>query len=561
MKNKEHHATRFIQVSRRNSIKTKIIVFALLATIIPSLSLGTLSYIQNRNSLQDKIANELSNATIQTTGELDLWLKARFYDLKVFSSSYIVSENLHRILGKERGSLETAVATGRIKAYLGSVREKFADYQELVLANMLGDPLVTTSDAAPVLHLPAQWFEQLESGRAVIGPAYWDPYLKIRVITLAEVIKSSDNRPLGTLAVKIDLAAIMDILKRKAAGGVDEIYLRDRRGKVIVSSMAIVGNPPLSIAGTNQLAAGANLTQTPTEYISYRENAVVGLGADIPSTDWAVIAEMSKAGAYADITRLGKITCMLVGIMLLVMGALAYFLGHTIVRPLQLLSSEASRVASGDLNVDVPVRGTSEVSYLTQVFNHMVSSLKRGQMEIAQAHDALVEKNHELHELSITDGLTGLFNRKHLMDLFDMEMARTRRYRIPFSVMIADIDHFKKINDTYGHLAGDSVLRRIADTLSQMVRECDHVGRYGGEEFLIILPNSDAAGAMKTAQRIRHGVHQVRFYNDGNEIVLTVSVGVAQCNDGEDSVEAILSRADAALYQAKETGRNQVIGP
>jgi diguanylate cyclase (GGDEF)-like protein len=127
--------------------------------------------------------------------------------------------------------------------------------------------------------------------------------------------------------------------------------------------------------------------------------------------------------------------------------------------------------------------------------------------------------------------------------------------------LIADIDHFKTINDTYGHLAGDSVLRRIADTLRHTVRECDHVGRYGGEEFLIILPSSDAGGAMQMAQRICRQISQVSFYNDGNEISMTISVGVAQCSDGEDSVAAILGRADTALYQAKANGRNQVIGP
>jgi diguanylate cyclase (GGDEF)-like protein len=191
----------------------------------------------------------------------------------------------------------------------------------------------------------------------------------------------------------------------------------------------------------------------------------------------------------------------------------------------------------------------------------MVSSLRDGQVEISQAHEALMEKNRELHLLSITDGLTGLFNRKHLMDLFDMEMARTRRYRIPFSVLIADIDHFKRINDTYGHLAGDSVLRRLADTLRQTVRECDHIGRYGGEEFLIIVPNSDATGAVEMAQRIRDQISRVRFYNDGEEITMTISVGVAHCAEGEESAEAVLSRADTALYQAKNNGRNQVIGP
>jgi diguanylate cyclase (GGDEF)-like protein len=228
---------------------------------------------------------------------------------------------------------------------------------------------------------------------------------------------------------------------------------------------------------------------------------------------------------------------------------------------LKRLSDQAGRVAAGDLQVHVPVRGSSEVSYLSQVFNHMVASLQRGQREISQANEALIEKNRELHRLSITDGLTGLFNRKQLMDLFDMELARSQRYQVPFSVLIADIDHFKQINDTFGHLAGDAVLRRIADTLRQAVRECDHVGRYGGEEFLIILPNSSAPGAVEMAQRLREAISRVRFYNDGNEISMTISVGVAQCFAGEEGTEAILRRADAALYQAKANGRNCVIGP
>jgi diguanylate cyclase (GGDEF)-like protein len=491
---------------------------------------------------------------------MELWLKARFYDLKVFSSSYIISENLQQILDNTENQVEKAVATSRIKAYLASVREKFTDYQELMLASMIADPLVSTSDEALMLNLPDQWFGQLKSGRPVIGPDYWDPSLDRRVITLAEVIKSSDNRPLGILAVKIDLASIHEILKQKTVGSVDEIYITDSRGRLIVSSRVnLEASPAPRVAA--DLPAAADRPAAPDEYVNFRKHPVVGIAARIPATELTAVAEMDKAGAYADIMRLRTITVVLVFILLLTMGALAYVLGQTIAGPLNQLSSEAGRVAAGDLNVDIPVRGTSEISYLTQVFNHMVSSLQRGRKEIAQAHEALMEKNRQLHELSITDGLTGLFNRKHLMDLFDMERTRNIRYHVPFSVLIADIDHFKRINDTYGHLAGDAVLRRIADTLNHVVRECDHVGRYGGEEFLIILPNSDAAGAMEVAQRVRQQVSQVRFYNDGKEISLTISVGVAQCTEADDSAEAVLGRADDALYRAKANGRNQVIGP
>jgi len=201
------------------------------------------------------------------------------------------------------------------------------------------------------------------------------------------------------------------------------------------------------------------------------------------------------------------------------------------------------------------------VSYLTQVFNHMVANLRRSQDEISQAHEALIEKNRELHQLSITDSLTGIFNRKHVMDLFEMEFIRTQRYGTPFSVLIADLDHFKAVNDTYGHLAGDSVLRRIATAMVESVRACDHVGRYGGEEFVVVLPNTDFEGAMEMAERIRQTLRLVKFNSDGEEFSMTLSMGVAVCRNDDTGVEAILKRADDALYQAKANGRNRVIGP
>ena len=561
MTHEAHQPPRFIRVSGWHSIKTRIIVFAMLATIIPSVTLGLLSYVQNRKFLQDKIANALRSATAQTAGELELWLKARLYDLRVFCSSYVVSENLQRMLGHDRSTIEQLAATHLVRAYLQSVREKFADYRELVLISMIGDPLVATGTATPVVHLPEKWFEHMDSDGAIMGDPYWDPSLKRRVVTLAEVVKSSDNRRLGILAAKVDLAAVEAILQRRAIDGVDAVYITGRHGKLIASSVAPDATDNAS-ADTRIPLAGHPLSAAPTEYTGFHHRTVVGMGAHVQASDWAVFAEMEKSNAYAGIDRLGTITLVLVAALLITMGALAYFLGQTIVRPLRRLSGEAGKVAAGNLDVDIPVRGSNEVSYLTQVFNHMVSSLRRGRAEIAEAQEALMEKNRELHRLSITDGLTGLFNRKHLMDRFDIELARTRRYRVPFAVMIADIDHFKAINDNYGHLAGDAVLKRTADTIKASVRECDIVGRYGGEEFLIILPNSEAVGAVEMAQRIREAVSQVRFNSENDEITVTISVGVAQCAvDGEEGGEAIISRADTALYQAKSGGRNQVIGP
>jgi len=560
MEIEEQGNNRFTHVSGIQSIKTKIIVFALVAAIIPSMTLGILSYIQNRTLLQQKIDNELRHATVRTADEIDLWLKKRLYDLKVFASSYVVSENLQRMLGKDRNEIEGLVATSRVKTYLQSIRDKFSDYEELVVISMIGEPLVTSNQRPPFISLPDHWFENLQDGSPIVSAPYWDPNLQPRVITLAEVIKSADNRPLGLMTAKIGLRAIWAVLKRQTTEGINDIYLIDDKGRFLFSgaSMSDGKMPSGTVANRPGVLA---LTDMPIEYTNFRGLPVVGLAVDIPTTGWCVVTETSKDSAYAGMVRLGRITVGLVAALLLAMSILAYYLGRTIVRPLKTLGQEARRIAAGDLDVRIPVHGNNEVSYLTQVFNHMVASLRQGQADISLAHEALIEKNRELHELSITDSLTGLFNRKQLMDLFDLELSRTLRYGTHFSVLIADIDHFKRINDTYGHLAGDAVLRRVADTLRQTVRECDHVGRYGGEEFLVILPNTESDKAMDVARRIRYEISQIRFHNDGNELSLTISVGLSQCTDADDSAETVLSRADAALYQAKEGGRNRVIGP
>jgi len=552
---------RFIQVSRMQSIKTKIIVFALLATIIPSVTLGVISYVQNRKLLREKISNELRIATRQTASEIELWIKARSYDLKVFSSSYIISENLEKMLGLEKGNIERLVAADRIKTYLQSVREKFSAYRELVIVNMIGDPLVSNRAEVPVVNLPPQWLQELESGKPIIGPPYNDPVLGRRVITLAEEIKSSENRRLGILATKIDLGSLYQIFKRRLAEGADELYLANTKGEIIVASSSFLDRINRSAFVAGVLDADTRFPDNPTEYTSRHGHQVLGLGVRIPNTDWSVVAEIKKADAYAEIVRMGELTTLIVVLLLVAMGLFAYLLGHSIVKPLQRLSGEAGKVASGNLQVDIPVQGNSEISYLTQVFNHMVASLQRGQEEISQAHEALIEKNRELHQLSITDSLTGIFNRKHVMDLFDMEFIRTQRYGTPFSVLIADLDHFKAVNDTYGHLAGDSVLRSIAKAMVESVRACDHIGRYGGEEFVVVLPNTGIDGAMDMAERIRRKIRLVTFNNDGQEFSMTLSIGLAVCHDDDNSVEAILKRADDALYRAKANGRDQAIGP
>jgi diguanylate cyclase (GGDEF)-like protein len=173
---------------------------------------------------------------------------------------------------------------------------------------------------------------------------------------------------------------------------------------------------------------------------------------------------------------------------------------------------------------------------------------------VAERTRELVEKNRELEVLSVTDRLTGLYNRRKLDEVLEEELVRCRRYAQQFAVILMDIDHFKRINDSHGHHVGDTVLQAMAQILRERTRDADALARYGGEEFVIVCRHSSIDGAVETAERIRAAIAGHEFAGVGHA---TASFGVAACCEGDTS-ENLMERADAALYRAKNAGRNRV---
>ena len=178
----------------------------------------------------------------------------------------------------------------------------------------------------------------------------------------------------------------------------------------------------------------------------------------------------------------------------------------------------------------------------------------------------------ELEELANTDDLTSMFNRRAIMRLLDKEFQKVQRFGVPLSVAMVDLDHFKRINDTYGHLAGDTVLKEVAQVLKRGLRGIDLLGRYGGEEFLCVLPMASADGAFISGERIRNQVKELRFAVTGREqltpvpqgeeasgevVTITISVGVAAIDSEMVSAEDAVAAADAAMYAAKQGGRDR----
>ena len=253
----------------------------------------------------------------------------------------------------------------------------------------------------------------------------------------------------------------------------------------------------------------------------------------------------------------------------LAFGAVALRLALSFSRPIEQLAEAAHRIESGDSQADFPEKGQLiEVDQLGQSLRSMTRTLLAHEREleavnqslealVQQRTEALEEANRALEHLATHDPLTGVYNRRRFDDKLRECFDAARRTSQGFAVLLLDADHFKKVNDTYGHPTGDTVLQELARLLTGTIRSVDFVARYGGEEFVILLPHTpDGASAMAVAEKARWAIAHAEFPGPGH---ITVSVGISVWQADDPGAAATIERADAALYQAKAAGRNCVV--
>ena len=262
------------------------------------------------------------------------------------------------------------------------------------------------------------------------------------------------------------------------------------------------------------------------------------------------LAEMSSR--HALIHRL-DLQLSLIIIVFLALLTLVVFVGMSLVRqwilaPLEQLRMAAEQYGTGNLAHRIPVQGRDEIDQVAETFNQMAATL---------AQDRQI-----LHDLAVHDQLTGLFNVREFHRLLDLEITRAQRYAHPLAVLMVDIDHFKSVNDQYGHPAGDVVLRNVAERIRVSLRPNDVSARYGGEEFIVLLPETDTPGAQAMGERLCAAVRAtaVRVSADVQPAI-TVSVGYAVYPRDATEDSELIALADRALYAAKRTGRDRCCGP
>ncbi len=355
------------------------------------------------------------------------------------------------------------------------------------------------------------------------------------------------------------LVAYQPILTSRGAGRPRGtlVMARELDGALVASLSRSVGSPlwldtPEHAAGANsQRASWSDGTN------SVRFDGEQSMLEHVPIKDFygstrrVLVARLPRELYAAGNTVMRYLLALLMVAGAIYCGALFFFLEEVLMARVATLSTKVTQVTvSGDLSLRLDPGGNDELSALAGAVNAMLAAIQKAKTELLQAQESL--RFHAEH-----DSLTGVLNRRAIRDVLRRELARCRRERNTLGVILADVDHFKKINDHSGHGAGDAVLVSVVQRISATLRPYDIVGRYGGEEFLIIAPGCDLELTQKLAERVRTAVADEPIDLGNESVKVTLSSGVT-LGTFESDPEFLVTAADAAMYQAKRNGRNRV---
>ncbi len=366
--------------------------------------------------------------------------------------------------------------------------------------------------------------------------------------------------PGGWIAGRHGFERFAAALHTRPHEGSARISLVTQDGRVVASGddAARARIPPGRLARLG--AAGVH------EYTSDDSEHVLGAAKPLRDERFTLLVEAPFDVAFAPVLSVVSRIFVSDLVIILVFSFLAYKITAAIMQPIRALSDGAQRISQGDYDHAIPEsRGNDEIGLLIRTFNDMLSQLRRNSSEIDDDQRRLTEQNEELQranevlaQLSITDGLTKLHNHRYFQDHLTREIKRIGRTGEPLSMILMDLDDFKRLNDLYGHAAGDELLVGVANILVDTVRESDLLARYGGEEFVILATGTELEGAIAMAEKIRMSVETSSHIVDDSmrPIRVTLSIGVAAYR-GDRRV--FFQAADRALYDAKAQGKNCVI--
>lgn len=491
-------------------------------------------------------------------------LESQIREKFVAVSTYAM-EKVHRIFSRRCEDIAKLAADPVIisrRSAVGEISDKLREYKRhfgsyvpyssISFFDLQGRRIAATEGNGGRYAFPEDW-AGMSKDRTVLLPTTRPEPHNGRAFHLAHLVRDAGGAPFGFVVADIPVESLQEIVRRPLGlfkvGGAFNVDLIDAKGLILFSTHGGKGvfgdvSPLSTVAGKTRTGSGSGAVLLPgpsgkrgREIVVFaREEAA----AAFPGNEWTLIISFPERAALAPLMELKNRLALVFALIGFFAAGFVLMLSRTISRPLAKLSRAIAEVGKGNLDAVVAVSSDDEIGRLSRVFNSMVGELK-------QLHD-------QLQDAASVDSLTGAFNRKRIDEVLHQEVERARRYESPLSLILFDLDHFKGINDTHGHLSGDYILKTVIGIVRDNIRLTDLLGRWGGEEFMLVAPGTGPQQAAELADKIRRCIQNFPFTAVGT---VTISCGVAAFLPG-DACTDLIGRADDALYRAKGKGRNVV---
>ncbi len=546
----------------QKSFSAKITLLVGVSVIATSFVVGLATTHSTGSFLVDRMKDRFPSTLATTATRLRLRHARQLSELQRLAEAKALRENLERAVSGAGGDAE---AKAQVSYFLRLVKPSYPVYQELLVIGPGGRLIASTEES------PKQATHELDEAWAEIGEKGLEPGVSSPIIESGRAHQwffvtagdsSASERRRSWLVARVDLSDLEASLAEVKLGIGGDLYLLDEQGRFLTqprrATEHVIGVEAMSVPTRQE---GPIVVERRT---SYDHRSVFHSKVHIEEMGWWLVYEEDYKVAMTPVIEAQR----RIWVAVLAVGAMAILaalrIAQSVLKPIHGLALGARRINEGLVGVKIPKGADDEIGMMIETFNEMAMRITLSQAELQyknkmlnSQNDRLQDMNERLEKLSVTDGLTALFNHRHFWNLLNTELTRVNLHSGDLALVLLDLDDFKRVNDKFGHAVGDLMLQTVANVLRDTVRDTDIVARYGGEEFAVLLPDTDESGVQQVAEKIRASVEAIRFNVADTDIVLkvTVSIGVSVFRGNR---REFFNAADRALYQSKAAGKNCV---
>ena len=555
-----------LHLLRKIEIRYRLLGSMALLSLLPLLISGFISYTESTRAIAERTRVLSTEVAKQVAKNIQLEMAK----LEADSESLVLSDRIQDALAQYAHGDEIHVTAAR-REMMHALLERYGSF-DFVNQKYLLDRDNRIIDAQVFSNLGRGVVQFVERAPRLLGRPYWGTYDNASgqksLVLLRAIHDKANNQPAGNLFLGVRPSHFSAIFDDVDLGSGTDIFVLDAdAGKVVVNTAAGQDSAPdAALADELRRSMQRNQRSGFFGYNGQLPGEQLAAYAQIGDTSWFVVSTipLSKLTIEAQSARDKSIVVGLFGFAISV--ALAVILARSISAPLERLVHSMRETEGGNYANRMTPEGSDELTVLARQFNEMASKVDRNNLQleerVTERTRDLAAANGKLAALSMTDGLTGIANRRRFDEALVLELHRAARMHTPLALLMLDVDFFKNYNDRYGHQEGDACLRRVASLLQSHARRAsDLAARYGGEEFVLVAADTDAATATALAETIRAEIEALQLAHERSPLGwVTASIGVvSMVPDESTGTIDIVGMADQAMYRAKEQGRNQVV--